>query len=407
VVDQGLGVFTGIVLTILLARYYGPETLGRYTVAITLASIISVIANLGVQTTIKRSIARKSRIASFYFRQSIIIRVSLSLPLSLLFCMTFVAILGYDDKSALFLFSATLYVFATGIFLLISGVLTSIHRSDKTLYINLLNKFIFLLVIYGGLITAMGIEQLIQLVMFVSLLIATIAVWYTSRAVRSVSCGNMPFTRIFYLKRLIIISLPLTLIAITEYLNLKIDNLLLSILDSESSVGFYAAAFQILMAFILLPLALIKVLFPNLVEVINKNSVSAITRILWIYTIGFLIYSFIVIIFIIFLGDFIIVLLYKEKFLASVGFLNYLIIGLPVIILNRLFNYVLVAMRKNNELLIITLAGVLVNIILNILLIPKYSIIGCIVATVVSETCVLVCGLLLYRRQLNQIAKRN
>ncbi len=407
VADQVLGVFSSVILTILLARYYGPETLGRYTVAIAVASIISVIANLGVQTTIKRNIARKPRNASFYFRQSMIIRVSLSLPLSLLICMIFTFILGYDLDAASLLLSATLYVYATGLLLLIAGVLSSIHRSDKVLYINLSNKIIFILTLYCGMLIAMSIEQLIQVLAVVSILIATIAVWFTGLAVRSVSSGEMQFSKVVYLKRLIITSLPLTMVAITEYLNLKVDNLLISILDSETSVGIYAAAFQILMAFIMVPLALIKALFPNLVELIKKNSASAIARLLWIYIIIFLIYSFITIIVIIFIGEHLIILLYKEKFLASASLLNYLIFGLPIIVLNRLFNNVMIAMKKNNELFIITLIGVMVNIILNIVLIPEYSILGSAIATILSEMCTLVCGVLICLKELNQITIRS
>jgi O-antigen/teichoic acid export membrane protein len=257
------------------------------------------------------------------------------------------------------------------------------------------------------MLIAMSIEQLIQVLAVVSILIATIAVWFTGLAVRSVSSGEMQFSKVVYLKRLIITSLPLTMVAITEYLNLKVDNLLISILDSETSVGIYAAAFQILMAFIMVPLALIKALFPNLVELIKKNSASAIARLLWIYIIIFLIYSFITIIVIIFIGEHLIILLYKEKFLASASLLNYLIFGLPIIVLNRLFNNVMIAMKKNNELFIITLIGVMVNIILNIVLIPEYSILGSAIATILSEMCTLVCGVLICLKELNQITIRS
>jgi len=78
-----------------------------------------------------------------------------------------------------------------------------------------------------------------------------------------------------------------------------------------------------------------------------------------------------------------------------------------VIILNRLFNYVIVAMKKNREFLVITLIGVSINVVLNILLIPEYSFRGAAIATIISEFCVLLGGVLVYRMQLSEISIRS
>ncbi len=407
IVDQAFTLLFGLIFTVLLARYYGPETLGRYSVAISLASIISAIASLGVQITVKRSIARKPINASFYFRQAMIIRLFLTLPVSLLICMLLIATLGYDISDSWLMLSTTLYVFCTGILLLISGVLTSMHRNDTVLYVNLANKPILILGLYGGLVASMGIEPLMQLIALLSVLIVALATWVTGRMVRTVSRGDMPFSRKVYLRRLILTSAPLSLVMIAEYINLKIDTVLLSVLDSDTSVGLYAAAFHILLAFISLPLALIRVFFPNFVEILISNSVPAIKQTMGIYIAGFLLYAFITIVVVIPSSDWIVAQLYGERFLLSSGILIYLIVGLPVIVLNRLFNYVIVAMKRNQEFLVITLIGAMVNISLNFLLIPIYSVYGAAIATVISEACVLVGGLAVARKQLHEITTRS
>ena len=407
VLDQGLALVLGMVFTVLLARFYGPESLGRYAVVIAIASIISAVTNFGVQTTIKRSVASKPKNALFYFRQAMFVRVFLSLPTSFLICAFLISILQYGFADSWLLLSANLYVFGTGVLLLTTGVLTSIHRSDTVLCVNFLSKTIIIVALSTGLVVTVPIELMVQFIAVLALLVAAAAAWVTKREVRSVSHCAISRTKKAYLVRLVLTSMPLSLVAVAEYLNLKVDVLLLSALDSSESVGLYSAAFQILLALVMVPLALIRVFFPNFVQIVGSISVRKIKRIVRIYVMCFILYAIIAIIAIVPASEWLVTHLYDDKFLFSAGALQYLMFGLPVIILNRLFNYVIVAMKKNREFLVITLIGVSINVVLNILLIPEYSFRGAAIATIISEFCVLLGGVLVYRMQLSEISIRS
>jgi O-antigen/teichoic acid export membrane protein len=256
-------------------------------------------------------------------------------------------------------------------------------------------------------VAAIAIEPLMQIIAILSLIVAAAATWVAGRTVRSVSHGQMPFSRKVYLKRLMLTSLPLATVAIAEYLNLKIDSVMLSVLDTDASVGLYAVAFQILLALITLPLALTKVFFPNFVEILRSNSVPAIARMLSVYGIGFLVYALTAVLVLVPLSEWLVVLLFSEEFISSAGVLKCLLFGLPVVVLNRLVNYAIVAMGRNREYLLISVIGVAVNVGLNITLIPDYSVYGAAVATIISEMCVLIGGIVVCRNHLNVIDRRS
>jgi O-antigen/teichoic acid export membrane protein len=84
-------------------------------------------------------------------------------------------------------------------------------------------------------------------------------------------------------------------------------------------------------------------------------------------------------------ADKIIFIIYGTGYSASIITLQTLIFVLPIIFITYLFGNLLGAINKQRVLLIITCANALLNIILNLILIPKYSYLGASVATVITE----------------------
>jgi len=54
VLDQFLALSVGLIITVTLARYFGPEDFGRFTYVISLTGIVNVFTNLGIQTLLRR-----------------------------------------------------------------------------------------------------------------------------------------------------------------------------------------------------------------------------------------------------------------------------------------------------------------------------------------------------------------
>ena len=84
--------------------------------------------------------------------------------------------------------------------------------------------------------------------------------------------------------------------------------------------------------------------------------------------------------------------------------LEILIAGSVFIILNRLFNYVLIGMKENIKYLKIILIGTILNIIGNLYLIPIYSIEGAALSTLATELFVLVFSISVVHKSFNKYA---
>jgi Na+-driven multidrug efflux pump len=74
--------------------------------------------------------------------------------------------------------------------------------------------------------------------------------------------------------------------------------------------------------------------------------------------------------------------------------------GLFIIVLNRLVNYTLVALKENKYYLSITLAGTIINLVLNTFLIYFFGIKGAAFSTLLTEALILFLGLRrLYKKE--------
>ncbi len=86
-----------------------------------------------------------------------------------------------------------------------------------------------------------------------------------------------------------------------------------------------------------------------------------------------------------FLAEKVIFFIYGTQYSASVLALRIVIWVLPVLFVTNLLGNCLGAIYRQKEVLYVALANALVNVILNLILIPRYSLYGSAVATLVTE----------------------
>ena len=191
--------------------------------------------------------------------------------------------------------------------------------------------------------------------------------------------------------------MPLIFGSAAEFINLRIDTIYLASIINQESVGYYAAAFNIFMGILLLPLALNKVFFPNFVDFYSKDKSMAYS-LFEKYTKYFILYSFLTSFILIIFSDLIISFLYGSSFTISGDVLAYLSLAIPGMILNRHYKYTLLAIKQNTYYFKITFIGTCINLILNYILIVSYGILGAVFATALTETIVMILGYIKLRK---------
>lgn len=396
VADQLLGLFLGLFITIMLARYFGPATLGNYTLALALTSLVSVVTNFGIQTSVKRSVARDNAITGFQIGQSFIIRCLISLPCSIILVHILAQVMQFSYELILLCHFVNLWVFASGLFALISGVLVSLHLNRILLGFNIAYRLANLTLLSLVIYLEDSLESYMVFVTLITLIVCFCSVRSVTKATQSVSWRP----DWHFILKLMITSAPLMLAAAVEFANLKIDSLILGYYQSAEEVGFYAAGFSFALAFTMVPLAITKVFFPNFIDAFNNDNKRNAVRLFTNIFILFLIYGLVPACLLYFYSDIPVGIVFGDGYERTASVLVVLGISIPIIVLNRLTGYMLIALNLDSSFFYLTLFGLAINVVLNILLIPDYSIYGAAIATIGSEFIVLILGLVVLYNKL-------
>lgn len=389
VLDQVFSLGFSFLLLIMIARYLGVAELGKYQFAISVVALISVVTNFGLSAIANREIAKSREKLALYLGSALVVRVLISFPLTLVIAGVMASLTSDGAGSGNILLMAVLYTALLSDILLINGVLMSLHMAKHVLIINAGYKIIAVL---SGFILLENRATLLELMGFMAFLMLAVFV-YQLLFIRSFEPRFRIQCRPRFCKTFIIQSIPLLSIAVAELISLRIDSVMLGVMTTTDDVGLYAAAYNIYLAGVLVPLAITRVFFPNFVSLFNSvgmrcRAYSLMRKVRNI----FLVYSLIAAVLVSTCADELIVFMFgidmegAGKALVVLGF------GLPLISINRLYNYILIGIKKNKAYLRISVAGAIFNVSLNIVLIPAFDIVGAAIATVLTEGLMLILG---------------
>ncbi|MCB0727032.1 MAG: oligosaccharide flippase family protein [Ignavibacteriae bacterium] len=182
---------------------------------------------------------------------------------------------------------------------------------------------------------------------------------------------------------LIKLSLPLGLAVIFNFLYDKIDILLISKLTDFDQTAYYNVAYGIYKSSSIL----FSFLFVSgLTEVSSiKNDKTALRAFFKKYSVLLIEICLVLTVILFFLSDQIVTLVYTDKFNDSTLILKILSFSLVGLALNNLTGIMLNGAGLFKENMKITLSGLILNVIMNILLIPVYGIIASAVITILTE----------------------
>jgi O-antigen/teichoic acid export membrane protein len=177
------------------------------------------------------------------------------------------------------------------------------------------------------------------------------------------------------------------------YLNL--DLVMIKFIKSDYDAGLYNAAAKI---FILgtVPLHLIlAVFFPPLSKLFMTKNLKNIFK---QYALSLILTSFLIAVLFYFLADHIVSIIFGTQYKTAVEPLKILSVCIFIVGLSITFGNPLVAWGKQNYHMIAIFAGGAINIILNLILIPRYSFIGAAYATLIAEGVVFLIVLIFFMK---------
>ena len=181
------------------------------------------------------------------------------------------------------------------------------------------------------------------------------------------------------------IVLPLTMLSLFGLIYIRIDTVMLSMMKGDAVVGWYNAAYGLVLAFTPIPSLFLNALFP----LMSRYHVSSEDSLKIIYEKSFK-YLFILglplALGITLLADRFILLFYGEQFYPSIIALQILAWDVLLIFSYGPLGALLVTTDRQKEMAILVGITALVNVILNLILIPPLSYVGAAIATIITET---------------------
>lgn len=371
----------GVIAFSLLAHYFNVEKMGEYNLVFNFVSFLAIFADFGLGTLLIREIASKnadSHKISYIF--------SLRLILSVIFIgigsfLIFVFPYSYDVK-----LGVIIYAFAN-IFSQVSAIIWSIFQA----HFNFI-KVVFVQIVIS-LMNCLLIILAVSLKLPFLLIITLISITAVSGFIitRSILQDKLSFK--FNKKQYIAIiyeSWPLGAGIVASVFYFKIDALILPYFYNPihyPDVAYYGTSYKIFEVALVFGGYYTGTLFPHFSSLINSKSFQKDLRKSLFYTLGLAvlgsagIYIF---------AKIFIVILGGVKYLPAVTSLQILSLAFFPTILAGYFLDIGVAGKKQFLFFKCTVAAAVVNIILNIIIIPHYSFIGASWITVITQFFILI-----------------
>jgi O-antigen/teichoic acid export membrane protein len=381
-IDRGLLFF----LLVMMGRVLGVDEYGRFSFAFALTNLVLVIGELGLNLLVNRQVARKVELASAYVNTGFAIRLSVSSVIVFLLCAVIWALqFPLDTVAMVSLLSLSLAI--DSFYNILLAVFRACGRMIyQTVVIVCARGTIFIL---GTLmLLAKGSGVSVALTFPVGSLIALGVALYLYR--RDFSKIRLSFDWPFW-KQFVSSSFPLSVALIFGIIYFRVDTLLLSIFQGERSVGLYNAAYNTVIGTAIIAGAFMNALFP----VMSRLYVSSIRRLYQVYVAALLAMSLMGLTIALagtFFARIIITLLYGPEFMDSVLIFPLLSWGVCFLFMNSMTGNTMNAMDLQVQNMWIVGIAAVTNIVLNLILIPRFGYTGAAITAVSTQALIFVLG---------------
>lgn len=371
---------------VLLTHFLNSELFGRFTFALTLGGMLALISDLGLPVIASREIARVSsgQVRSLFARL-VNIKVLVLIPIALISLGLYLFWPADSNIPASLPAVLTISIALTLVMELFASALRARFRGGREALLFIFQRGVLLLgtgglLLLGGGLVSVGWAHLLA-------------------SASGVVVGFLLLTPLFGKgeeahfvppKRGKLLSSALPVFAASLFITayFRIDILLLRWLGvGDGEIGHYGAAFRLIDAIMVLPALFIAGIFPALSsffsgrEKVDKETFrksGELSRVLAVLGFGITLLLFP-------LTEPLVRIAFGAEFAPSSAPLRILLWALPLIFINYLLYYLIIAMDRQKLNLIPTAVCLVFNLTLNLLLIPHFGIMASAAVTIGTE----------------------
>ena len=369
-----LGRFLKFFLVVFTARILGVTDYGKLSFALAFAMFFTVFSDLGISTIVIREFSR-DRSQERWFPALISLKIILSLVVTaLIVALSFFVTSDPSTRTAIWIFA--LCIFSYGITTIFHSFFNARQRMEYGSFLSIVESALLVGVAFFVLFTFPSIES-VSWAYAVSALVALILTLFLFRI--KIAPLRLSINPAIW-KKFLWMAFPVGLVGFLSGVFNGVDSITLGIFGQITQVGWYNAAYSIFNA-IFLPAAVIVRVFTPVLSRAFKESANQLQK---VYNFQMEIMVFLAFGFLsggLALSSKIIDFMYDPSYFPAVFALNFLLPAAVFFFLSYVPNLLLISCDRQREVFIGTLLAVATNVILNLVLIPRFSLYGTALAT--------------------------
>lgn len=369
-----------------IARYLGAAGFGILSFALAFTAIFGVLTDFGLHPLTVREVARDKSLASKYLANISLMKIILVTITFGLIALT-INLMGYPEQTIRVVYLMALYV----IFISFTGMFYSIFQAYERMEYESLGHMLNSILILCGVIFAtkygfsvVGFASLFFLASIVPLLYSfAILRWKISNPSVAWSPRKLEMDLSFW-KPAIKEALPFGLSTVFSTIFFWVDSVMLSVMKGDAVVGWYNAAYRMVVALLLIPIAFRTAIFPVMSRfyITSENSFRLSLEKFFKYMV---ILGIPIGVGTTLLAQRFILLIFGAEYANSILALQILVWSSVLLFMSVPFATLFTSLNRQEIGAKITGLCCALNIALNLILIPKYSLIGASIATVSTE----------------------
>lgn len=407
----------GLAVVKISTNYLSVEGYGEYTAVYEFLAFFGIAADLGLFTIAVREMSQDENRIPKIIGNVLSLRIILTIFTMLLAIVTVYAVPRYaNTRIPLGVAIASFTVFVT----ILNGTITSVLQAKLKMHLaswtTILGKiisvgFMVYVIFYGfpddkqtGFYMLLVAGNLGNFLMLVT----------TQYYVRKITPLKFEFDFQLW-KEVFYKALPYGIALILSTIYFRVGSIFISLIRGQHELGIYGVATKMLEQFVIIPLYFMNSVLPILSKSIKeksekykeiiKHSFDFLAALAVPMVVGGVLLAY-PIIFIVSTPEFLSRL--SENYYGSDIAFQILIFALLFQFLNVLFAFILISVNKQTQLLYINAACVILNVLLNLIFIPKYGFRAAAVASVISEFFILLATYFAAKKALHfQVSLKN
>jgi O-antigen/teichoic acid export membrane protein len=383
--------------SVFVVRRLGSEDYGQYSTVLAYVGIFAVFSDLGLAPYGLREVAKDREKASSIFSNVVALRLILSF-LAVAVATGSAILSGRSPELVLGIFVASCGLFLYAVQGPLDMLLMAKERLDYSAGFSVVNQLVFVGLGTVVLVEGYGMIGLIAASLFGVLAMASLSYVVIHRRLGGLRWQVDPSTWPHLVKA----ALPFGIISFALGLSYKVDTVLLQYFQGDAVTGWYNAAYNLIFLLMTISHSVNLSLYPSMA----RQHAADPDRMVDIYNRA-LKYMFVLSLPIAVgttaLGNRIVLFLYSEAFHTAILPLRILIWVLPLMFLSELLGYIIVIHNQEGKVARSIGVSTLINLILNLALVPRFGLIAASVITLLTEAVLVGQYLWILRRELASI----